>query len=937
MPIPQGKSIPKSARSGATRKTPTKQEKSAHQRMEQTSMTEVQRLIEVYCELVKSALVPSTALELHLLCRMLSVPISDLSNPQSVQDSSFSCVFSSAKQCTYFARECLLRLSGILRGYGKSFLIELVRCAPFRVHLPDMVSDFEALIRLDATRVDASLDFSPNSQIPLLTLPFNEERDSRHNYKTREEQALYKNREESRDAFLYQFRSFLNVRGKLVDTGAAEKEIKKIERSSRTVVNGVMGDNVPWFADFFCDLLLQTGLVPLQETDTDLLRIAGKEKLQKLHKRFGSMVPLTEKSTKKLVAERHFRESIPAVAAQQFFPGHQEFFFLFLMSADSFIFGLHLRRVLAQNIKKLAAATTVRDFERQILKMQLLGRFVGVLFFAPNWVSSTTKQQSPSLLLSTALCEISIAGLPMLEMLGEACQNGNLVSFVPWVVEVLKMSIWDRGARNSFEVRQLLAYLRQIQLLYCRRDERTETTNSVRELIFGSIEAMLDEVLGLGRTTSLELTALKLAPMQETGLDCIDFTFSSTLLFASYSHLEELMALISKLSRPENSTLTSPRISRKLRPSFISPTVSPDQKLTHSSHAEEIAGEGGLVPSQTRRNTTIHAKLRFTFFHQHSNLKEASEFAMDQILKLCSAKLLKAVIHPTLTQSLADGSNHVDSERCALAASLEFIRSELHSRIGQVLDALVDSRTSQKVKSIACSLAVNHGLEVGNAMASAMVATAMKSMPGAILTNDRRRLFDGYSTNCEIVQTNLVYITGCLRDLLIELKMRMDGDFSGVDKLIQKVLKDFEEWLAKSGSTVPIGNEFRSFIQVLLQVDSFTLRIMKWSLLFNTASCEMRWCLLTSYLEWTCLLSRISRFGLKSVRAFLSESENLVTLVSIGSADDRFEGLCVTLRNLRKAKLLSKTAFEKCILICERKEILNTASIDSIRKATFCC
>ena len=37
---------------------------------------------------------------------------------------------------------------------------------------------------------------------------------------------------------------------------------------------------MPWFAQFLCELLLQVGLAPVEETDEDLLNIADKDKLQ---------------------------------------------------------------------------------------------------------------------------------------------------------------------------------------------------------------------------------------------------------------------------------------------------------------------------------------------------------------------------------------------------------------------------------------------------------------------------------------------------------------------------------------------------------------------------------------------------------------------------------------------------------------------------------
>eukprot|EP00985_Skeletonema_marinoi_P033578 scaffold41656_cov226-Skeletonema_marinoi.AAC.1 len=47
-----------------------------------------------------------------------------------------------------------------------------------------------------------------DSKTPHLTLPFDYERDSRHNYRSLDLSRLFKEREELRDSFLYQLRAF---------------------------------------------------------------------------------------------------------------------------------------------------------------------------------------------------------------------------------------------------------------------------------------------------------------------------------------------------------------------------------------------------------------------------------------------------------------------------------------------------------------------------------------------------------------------------------------------------------------------------------------------------------------------------------------------------------------------------------------------------------
>jgi hypothetical protein len=230
------------------------------------ALPQLKNLIDTYCTLIRSSLVPSTALELHLLIRLLTLT---QGTETSSGESELSEILCSTSRCLYFSCQVLRKLAYILRGIGMPLLPELVRCRPFYSQLPELAQEFELLIEEQAARGLSTSALPVGNQTALLTLPFNQQRDSRHNYKSREEQALYKNREESRDAFLYQLRAFLSVRGKLVDAAQADKAIRKVKMSSRVVVDDVTDVNMSWFAGFFSDLLLQIGLVPLQETDKE--------------------------------------------------------------------------------------------------------------------------------------------------------------------------------------------------------------------------------------------------------------------------------------------------------------------------------------------------------------------------------------------------------------------------------------------------------------------------------------------------------------------------------------------------------------------------------------------------------------------------------------------------------------------------------------------
>jgi hypothetical protein len=122
------------------------------------------RLVQVYCILIENYLVPSTALELHLLLRLLAIPVAtttttttttaptnkttaitrDASNQQN-DNVVLRSILSSPAACIYFAKHALERLSEILRGLG--LMQYLVTCPPFQQHCPDVTREFKTLLQ----------------------------------------------------------------------------------------------------------------------------------------------------------------------------------------------------------------------------------------------------------------------------------------------------------------------------------------------------------------------------------------------------------------------------------------------------------------------------------------------------------------------------------------------------------------------------------------------------------------------------------------------------------------------------------------------------------------------------------------------------------------------------------------------------------------------
>lgn len=83
------------------------------------------------------------------------------------------------------------------------------------------------------------------------------------------------------DSFLSQLRAFQQMRGTVLNPSQVEQSLDNIIHALRQTMEQLLPTNMHWFAELFTDLLLQIGLVPMQELDADILKnVADKERLQ---------------------------------------------------------------------------------------------------------------------------------------------------------------------------------------------------------------------------------------------------------------------------------------------------------------------------------------------------------------------------------------------------------------------------------------------------------------------------------------------------------------------------------------------------------------------------------------------------------------------------------------------------------------------------------
>jgi len=625
---------------------------------ESRGRSEVALLVSVYCCLFRYGLLPSTMNEFHLLFRILNLKKSSLQPSQK----GLGRILRTSSRCVYFATESLRANQTYLIQMGPVLWKPLSQCELFRKHLPDVFNDIES--RLAASTFDPLLPVV--QQTALFTIPFKAERDSRHNFRSRKGQTIFKNREETRDAFLRELHTFLHARGS-IEKQSAEDRLKK---EGRNIIDSLLNDNLAWFAEFWADLLLQVGLVPLQETDEDIVNMlheSGKDKLQKLHQRLTSK-PSRKKNSHRLVENSTRIAFGSSDEARVFFPGHQDFFFLFIVLTDSLRFGLHLRRVLVATLRtKLEGEASDIEQERTLLELRMLGRFIGLLFFHQNWSCGDNVGQE----FVDGFLSLRSDGIDCENMLNEAIKESSWIT-VCWIVELLRMAAWDCSSSASSVLHQLVCRLWQVQ-------ERLLRSPDKMLLVSMCIEHFFSECVGLSRLCKLHGDRIQSQGIPQHAFANVGFRFlHSQTLFVCVPYSEELVSLVSCLAKKDNFIGKSPGVSRKLRPSMISPSKSPTD----------------LMSNRKTQPVNIQTKLADSFFHRQSALKDICD---------CTIRL-------TLASCASDDFLVAFQNQSSYSSIQKYVEMKFSTNLESAISTYALPSMDNRVKSMALKLAQGKGV-----------------------------------------------------------------------------------------------------------------------------------------------------------------------------------------------------------------------------------
>lgn len=644
-------------------------------------------LAELYSLLMDSCLVPSSFDEVHLLIALLSCKETTAKPGLFKNQTPFSESIRSIGRCRFFATKVLQTQSSLLVQMVP-FVPKLVDCITLKDAIPDLSVELNEALDCYETQRSAGFTRLSSQQSALLTLPFQSARDSRHNFKTAKQQRAYKNREDTRDAFLYQLRTFLDIRGKILDANQSQKAIERIKQSANGIASDVQASNLPWFAEFFTEMLIQLGNVPIQETDTEVLKIADKERLNALHRRFSTKTGSKKTPTQKLSISQKNDES-PFKAAQRYFTHHQEFFYLFVTSADSHTFTVHLRAALVGiSRQQLLGSLTVG-----LDTLCILGRFLGMIVFSSNWKQPL---EDPNERLQH---DFALDGLHLLGSCGLLLPNllkSPTLHSTFFAMELLSMAKWDYLAHLSPTYCQTARILRSIQ---------HQTRRYRNSALYLSIEHLFEEFCGL----ALGATMRDNVPNIE-----IEGTYIHlwTHLDSRVEELQSLIDDIGSLGSPRNSSA-----SRKLRPSTIEKERAPqlvDDFLTAGN-----TGNGFDFPIIER--DSFLSRLGDSFFHQHAGLKLICEFSINQTLSYVESHAHANCFEEVKSQSATTQEQLAQLHMVLTKRGLDFLSNQLKEQTRGVLVALCPSLEAAIVDT-AVSLSHYAGASSGASMISRLVA-----------------------------------------------------------------------------------------------------------------------------------------------------------------------------------------------------------------------
>jgi len=805
-------------------------------------------------------------------------------------------------------------------------------CPPIRLHCAKLIS---LLQDIETSNQQASRDnhgpVTPTKsplkhQTALFTLPFDPNRDSRHNFRSVNEQAVYKNRESIRDVFLNQLRAYYNKNNAQIQQTLKVHSTAHIREAVRTVMNVVQPENMSWFADFFRDLLLQLGPVPVvREADRDLLQKTDSDTLEKLNQRLYSQAPThskskaSKKSSQSFVVKRRdktptitrsshggsARHPNPSLLTQtseqaQMFKGYQEFFFLFVVTADSFNLGRNLLFSLSQKLKRrLRESSTIGDtLNQRVSELQLLSKFIGVLLFSPYWSVAWT--ESNLYAAHDPLRLLDVYGISLVEIVLNTKSEQALVLTVPWVVDLLKMARWDPTISNSTRTYdQVLSLLRSLQVGLIEEQFASPTYS----FLTSCLESLFHETVGVVHASTLPIN-WSINPSSSGTRGWQEFApIPKQMLYSGDAHVEDLVDLITVLSR--RTTRKNP--TRKLRPIQVKETRRTIDTIRIPEGQEKPPGQGVITSTMMQDPADSHgaakAKLRDMFFHGKGDLEEIGNFTVGQHLKT-----IGVVLERECKKLVEERQHDAEEVRARLVSLCERSVNEImKDRLSKSFDCLSSSKYGVTEKDTACAFFLEYANIAARPTVRSTVATVMKEIEGH--RERERKGTMGVETKSTVVmgdrtvaEDELNFLETITTQLIGLTESIEDKEYQTILYHTRRVTGSLELYNAMGGKTLPTTPILRDLYQAVLDLDDrLEDHLGNW---IYAKDAEL-WPVFVELVELTIRINNISCHGLSAIVACVLNPE-IRSILSVIAEDATSEStLSSILLKMVEARLLA--------------------------------
>ncbi|NXI65319.1 CDAN1 protein, partial [Anseranas semipalmata] len=585
-------------------------------------------LAQLYSSCIAENLVPNIFLELFFVLQLLTSKgtstaeeeESDLEVNERSKDASGRQHFRSMHNCVYFAVRVLDYQYEIISHLEKGtlkFLAENERIASFS---PTLHERLRQAYESSTAKVSLLLPCSVQS------VSFQPETDNRSNFPSDRAFHIFK---KQRDIFYELLREWEDNH---------EKTGWDFERVLGNKIRAMMAHlsatcNHSHFARLFQKQLIQMCKGPVgggaswgDTPDQDVLNMLGPDNLSRL-----------KRLQERFVVPQSIRGPCPPPS----FPGCQQFFRDFILSAGSYQFNQHLVDSLCLKILELDGLTLVEhehsdgeaDMDEQdekkrftvvLLSLRLLAKFLGFLVFLPyRTVEQPTRDLQDS---AVALRNQTLPVLDVLKLLRRSIRDQRSILTVPWIVEFL--SLVDHVAPFLDYYRKVFCLLLQVyRLMVLSEDKEMSFLNkllilavlgwlfqvpSVPEELFFATDVRQE---GLVMDTVTSAQALDSVPLVD-----------QQLLYTCCPYLGEL---------------------RKLLASFVAGSGAKNggfiRKITPTA-AESLA------PKTSVTQRKLQVELEQAFFHnQPPSLRRTVEFVAERVGSNC-VKHIKATLVAELVQ-----------------------------------------------------------------------------------------------------------------------------------------------------------------------------------------------------------------------------------------------------------------------------------------------